>query len=387
MQEDTMKTKFTVLSLILIMAVLFAGCSKKTIKPESILDTPDNHFRQGMRMFDRGDYKGAWDEFDRANKMNDKFPEAYGGKALIFAEKNEFKKAFKQLSKALDLDSKNRSVLIAKGRVLTARRKGNDWWEDALKAYDKALKYHPKDSEALYYKGVTLKEAYQFTQAVNAFAGVIENKDDWSKKANSEWELVQKIVRAAPGTRIGSKIALIDKIDRADIAVLFMEELRLIDLLKVKRKKNYDTSFKAPTDPMRFTQPQPGQAAGPTDIGSHWAKNWINEVVENGGMEMFPDHTFHPDELITRVEFAMMLQNLFILVSGEEDLATKFFGEESHFPDVSSSHPAYNAIVLCVQRGIMTADIDGSFGMQNNVSGADALLIIREFQNTLRMTF
>jgi len=36
----------------------------------------------------------------------------------------------------------------------------------------------------------------------------------------------------------------------------------------------------------------------------------------------------------------------------------------------------------------MKADpIDGSFGPAKTVSGADALLIIREFQNALRMTF
>ena len=380
--------KILTITLALTLVMMVAGCGKKVIKPESILDTPENHYTQGMRMFDRGDMKGAWEEFNRAKNMDPKYPEAYAGMALVKSEQGKFKDAFKNIDKALGYDGKNRAGLIAKGRVLTAERKGNDWWEGAVKAYDKALKHHPKDSEALYYKGKTLTDAYKFTQAVQAYAQVIENKDDWSGKANAEWELVQKIVRAAPGTKIGSKIALIDRIDRADIAVLFMEELRLPDLLKTKRKKVYDTSFKAPDDPLKYKQPESAAApTGPTDIGGHWAKNWISEIVEIAGMEMYPDHTFHPDELITRAEFALLIQNLLMLITDDPKLATKFFGEESHFPDVSSSHPAYNAIVLCVERGIMKANIDGSFGLTSHLSGADALLTIREFQNSLRMTF
>ena len=379
-----------ILTVILIaaLAVMFGGCGKKLTKPESVLDTPENHYHQGMRLLDRADYKGAWEEFERARSMNPKFTEAYAGMALVKAEQKIYKDAYKLIDQALGIDGKNHAALIAKGRIITMERSGDDWWKDAVDEFEKALKNKPNDSEAMYYLGQTYKDAYKFTEAVNAFAKVIANKDDWSTKANSEWELVQKIVRAAPGTKVGSKIALLDKIDRADIAVLFMEELKLPDLLKSKRKKTYDTSFKAPDDPMKYKEAAaPAIALGASDISDHWAKNWIKEIIDIGGMEMYPDHTFHPDELITRAEFALLIQNILILVSGDESIATKYFGEESHFPDVNSFHPAYNAIVLCVDRGVMKANIDGSFGLTDNVSGADALLIIREFQNSLRMTF
>ncbi|NQS99411.1 MAG: S-layer homology domain-containing protein [candidate division Zixibacteria bacterium] len=382
-----MSKKILTLAIIALIAFSYAGCGKKIIKPESVLDTPEGHFSQGMKMLDRGDLSGAEEEFNRAKGLNPEYPEAYAGLALIRAEQKKFKDAHKFADKAVELDKKNRQALIIKGRVITIERKGSDWWENAVKSYQKALKYHPDDSEALYYMGETYKMAYKFSDAANAFKKVIENKDEWSAKANEEWELVQKIVRAAPGTKIGAKIALIEKIDRADIGVLFMEELKLPELLAKKKQKTYDTSFKAPEDPLKYRTKEVEVETGPTDIGNHWAKNWIVEIVEIGGMEMYPDHTFHPDELITRGEFALLIQNLLILVSGDESLATKHFGEESHFPDVNSTHPAYNAIILCVNRGIMKTEIDGSFGLTANVSGADALLTIRDLQNALRMTF
>ena len=72
-----------------------------------------------------------------------------------------------------------------------------------------------------------------------------------------------------------------------------------------------------------------------------------------------------------------------------QDLRPDIFGESpSRFQDVTSSHPAYNAMALCSERGIMQADIiTGRFQPNLAVSGADALLSIRTFQNALRITF
>ncbi|MEE9465025.1 MAG: S-layer homology domain-containing protein, partial [Candidatus Neomarinimicrobiota bacterium] len=60
----------------------------------------------------------------------------------------------------------------------------------------------------------------------------------------------------------------------------------------------------------------------------------------------------------------------------------------SRFSDVPSSHFAYSAMALCAERGIMKADLmTGRFNPTGQVGGADALLIIREVQNSLRITF
>ena len=107
-----------------------------------------------------------------------------------------------------------------------------------------------------------------------------------------------------------------------------------------------------------------------------------------GAMGLFPDGSFHPDEIIIRSNYAQFLQNIIVAVAGDQNLATKYIGSVSRFPDVNPAHYAYNAICLAVDRGIMRADtIKGTFGMRNSVSGADALIIIRELQNALRMTF
>ena len=101
----------------------------------------------------------------------------------------------------------------------------------------------------------------------------------------------------------------IDQIDRADLAVLLIEELKLPELLEKKQPKTYDTGFKAPDDPTKMATEETTKMADATDIDNHWAKNWIKQVIDNRVMDVFPDRTFRPDEKINRANYAMLMQN------------------------------------------------------------------------------
>jgi Tfp pilus assembly protein PilF len=372
----------------LALGLLIAGCGPKPIKEQSVLDTPDNHYSQGLRELSRGALDGAAEEFGRATALNPDYPGGYVGMGLVWAEKGDFNKAFESVDKGISKDAKFIDGTIVKGRITAKQKKGEGWLENAVKQYDKALKLSPNSEKALFYKGEAYKEAFAFGDAAAQFSKVIELKGDYAKDANAEWDLVQKIQRAAPGTKIGKKIALIPEIDRADIAVLFVEELKLLEVLQKKQPKVYNTKFRPPDDPTAYPAGQIAEEPLATDIAGHWAKNWIEAVIKAGAMDVFPDHTFLPDDKINRSNYAMFIQNILLVVTGDPSLASKYFGTDSRFPDVNSTNFAYNAICLTVDRGIMKADaIDGSFGPKNPVSGADALLIIRDFQNALRMTF
>lgn len=372
----------------LAVMLVLAGCGPKPIDKESILDTPDNHYNQGLRELKAGDLDAAAEEFNRATALDPDYPGGYVGMGLVEAGKGKFKEALDHVDKGLKKDDKFIDGIIAKGRILTMEKKGDDWLKKAVKYFDDAIRIDPESEKAYFYKGMAYKEAYAFSDAVSAFGKVVSMKGDFAGEANAEWELVQKIVRAAPGTKVGAKIALIPEIDRADLAVLFVEEMKLLEVLKKNQPKVYDTAFRPPDDPTQMETTTTVEMAAATDIADHWAKNWIEDVIKAGAIDPFPDRTFRPDDKITRSNYAQFLQNILIAVTGDEGLATKYIGTSSRFPDVNASHYAYNSICLAVDRGIMKADtIDGAFGMNRSVSGADALLIIREFQNALRMTF
>jgi len=371
-----------------VALLVIAGCGPKPIQKASILDTPDNHYNQGLRELKAGQLMAAAEEFQRASSLDPNYAGGYVGLGLVAAEKKEYAKALELIDKGLGKNNKFIDGFIAKGRVYTMQKKGDDWLKDAVKEFDKALKLDPNSAKALFYLGIAHKEAYAFGDAANAFSKVIALKGDFAKEANDEWELMQKIQRAAPGTKIGMKIALIPEIDRADLAVLFVEELKLLDIIEKKQPKTYDTKFRPPDDPLAMETAKKEMMAAATDLSGHWAKNWIESVIKAGAMEPFPDHTFRPDDKVNRASYAVFIQNILILVNNDPTIATKYIGTPSRFPDVNATHFAYNAICLAVDRGIMKSDtMDGAFGMNRSVSGADALLIIRDFQNALRMTF
>jgi hypothetical protein len=201
--------------------------------------------------------------------------------------------------------------------------------------------------------------------------------------------VIQKIQRAAPGTVIGKQIALIDKIDRADISALFVQEMDLEKLFTKRGPKTYDTSFKAPSEASatKMTTETVIKMEPATDIKGHWLKPSIDTVLalQVRGLEAGPNHTFDPDKLITKAEFALMLEDILVKVSGDEKLATKYIGSPSLFPDVRSDHYAFNSIMVVTSRGFIEADkATGEFKPGDAVSGADALLAIREFKNQLK---
>jgi tetratricopeptide (TPR) repeat protein len=368
-----------------VVLSLVAGCGPKARKAGGYMDTPQSHCKEGMKYYNDGKYDKAGEEFNLATSLDNKFAPAYAGLALVTAHKGDFKEAIKLAEKCQSLDNKIADGFVAKAIVITMQNEGKpakEWLKDVENEYEKALKIDPQNPEVYYRRGVCYKKAYEFGKAAADFKKVLDLKKDWTKEADDQWQIVQMIERAAPGTDVGKRIALVDKISRADIAALFVNELQIDKLVEKKRPKDYDTSYQAPADAREMKVDSMTTMADVTDIGGHWAKNFIMDIVglKIRGLEPYPDHTFHPDVLVNRGEYAMVVEDAIIAILHDPSLATKHIGSESRFPDVNPSHPAYNAICNAVDKGVMDAEMNGEFGLQKSVSGPEALLVIRKLK-------
>ncbi|MDC0215096.1 S-layer homology domain-containing protein [Candidatus Marinimicrobia bacterium] len=364
-----------------ISALLFiTGCATK---PQSDVDSPEYHFRSGMRSVDTGNYDAALNSFQRALDLDKKFVSGYAGLGLANAHLGNTKAAKKNIGKAVDKGSKDPDVLAICGRAwIVLRKDEKKWFKQATKILDKALKRDKQHEASMYYYGLAHLYKYNFSDAESYFRKVVELKGDFSGKADAQWKRSQKIVRAMPGTEAGKKIALQEQINRADLSVIFAEELKISELMA--KLPSQSGGFQTPGQ-MNTTS----RSQKPSDASGHWASSWINEVLQYGILEVGPDGRFYPDETITRAEYAMAVQRLLVVATRDNDLEVRYFGENpSRFSDVPSSHPAYNAMALCSERGIMQSDVmTGKFNPSGKIDGADALLIIRTLQNSLRMTF
>jgi tetratricopeptide (TPR) repeat protein len=386
--RNTQKGLVAILAVFVVAGLVgLAGCSKAPVKPEAALDTPDHHYSTGLRLVEKEDWDGAMRSFQRAVALDPKFAPGYAGMGLVYGAKGEFKSAYEHIDKARGLQKSPMIVAqIAMIRVLPMERK-KDWLEDAESEFKDATKRDPQSAELHYYMGKAYRTAFEFDKAAERFKTVLNFNRDFTGQADAEWRLVQKIQRAAPGTKIGKQIALIDKISRADVAALFIEEMN-IDRLFEKRGKSFDSSFKAPGQGQSFQAEKVVAMEPATDIATHPLKPDIDTVIKLGvrGLEPSPDHKFEPSRPISKAEFAIMLEDIMVRISGDEKLATQYVGQKSLFPDVRPDLYYFNAAMVLTSRGILEADkMTGEFGAAQSMSGADALLAIRMFKEALKI--
>jgi hypothetical protein len=125
------------------------------------------------------------------------------------------------------------------------------------------------------------------------------------------------------------------------------------------------------------------------DITDHPLKKDIEGILETGvrGLENDPKGNFNPGEILSRGEYAMMLEDILIKLTGEKDLAARYVNSKSLFPDVPADMPYFNAIISVTSRGIMEAKNTktGEFAPLKPVTGVDALLILRKLKKELKL--
>jgi tetratricopeptide (TPR) repeat protein len=381
----------TILGVAMVLALaggmsLLTACGAGPAKPEAALDTPEHHYLTGIRLSNKEDWNGAMQSFQRAVALDPKYAPGYAGIGLVHGAKGEYREAYKAIDKAKDLQKSPAIVAeVMKIRVLSMER-GKDWLGDAEDEYKTAMKRDAQSAELHFYMGRAYRMGLEFDKAADQFKTVLDLNKDFTGEADKEWHVVQKIQRAAPGTKIGKQIAIIEKISRADVAALFIQELN-IDRLFEKRGKTFDSSFKSPTKE-EFKADKVVAMEPATDIATHPLKPDIDTVIQLGvrGLEPSPDHKFEPSKPLMKAEYAVMLEDIMIRITGDTKLASQFFGQKSPYPDVRSDVYFFNAAMLLGSRGILEADkVTGEFGGNQAVSGADALLAIRMFKEALKI--
>ncbi len=383
-----MRIKKSVTFFMLFTAILLLiSCGPKARVPTSQLDTPEHHTYTGLRLLDQAKYGDAQREFELATQLDPKYSKAYTGIALVKTATGDFAAAWDNLKmgwKYAQADDEKLFVYVSRIRYFTQSKLEKKWLDLAKDEFDNAILTDAKHAPAYYFIGLAYKAGLEFEQAGKMFAKVLELKTDYISEADVQWNLIQKIQRAMPGTINGKIIAIVDRITRADAAALFLEEMKIDVLYKKRTLKTFDTSFK---------DPEKAAAAGPAkitakDIADHPLKADIEGILEIGvrGLENYPDGNFHPGEIVTRAAYAMMLEDILIKVSGDNALATKFIGSTSPFLDLRADLPYFNAVMVVTTRGIMEAKdmTSGEFAPLNPVPGVDSLLIIRKIKQELK---
>lgn len=385
------------------LAMLAAGCGPKPRAAGGALDTPEHHTLRGHDMIDSGDWAGARREFDLALSLEAKHSQAHAGKAIVVAhdsmatglgaDKREagFDEAVDLYKSAISQsknDADKRAAHVAALRVHTITMTPEDWLDEARDNYDDAINTDGADQDPnpAFYMARAERGAFNLPEASNFYQRVLGMNRGKTKEADAELAVVQKVIRSQPGSRYGKIVAFLEQVNRADMAALFIGELQL-GRLYTRGNSQVDTSFRPP-DQGDFQTDNVVKAPDATDIADHPLRADIEEVLKLRvvGLEPDPAHRFNPNKEVTRAEFALMVEDVLVKVTGEQGVRTKFIGQTSPFPDVRNDLPYFNAVQTVVSRNLMEPKdkVRGMFAPLQPISGAEALLVIRLLRDELQ---
>jgi tetratricopeptide (TPR) repeat protein len=121
-----------------------------------------------------------------------------------------------------------------------------------------------------------------------------------------------------------------------------------------------------------------------TDVRGHWANVWIQAVTRARVMDAFANHTFQPDAIVRRGDFAAAVSRLLEVVGVRRpDLALRWRSARPSFSDIAPGHLAYPAAAMAVSSGVMSAPA-GTFDLTSPISGADAIAALARLQALVR---
>ncbi len=400
------KTKTILFSGLIFSILLFTGCGKTSQQPQpgqGHMDTPAFHVQRGDEALLSQRYESARSSFQRALNLDSNHSQALSGMAVASAyeaskpgkSKNikqiVLEKSNDQIDKSLDTavnkSDRARAHSFAIQVHLALKFPKNEWYKKASDHFEEAVELMPNSAEPFFFMARAESVKLNYAKATKLYHKVLSIGKKYEKEANNELKKIQQIQRAMPGSQFGAQIANVDKITRADVAALFIAELKL-DKLYENRGKKPGSSYSPPKSQQRFKTDPLQKFPAAVDISGHPLEDAIKDVIKLGvkGLSPDPAHKFYPDQEFKRAEFAQLIQDILIKITKEESMATMFIGQRSIFPDVDESIWYYNAARVVTSRGLMEVKnkATGAFSPMETVRGADALLTIRSMKEILK---
>lgn len=360
---------------LLIVFLLAAGCASKP--PVPIEDIRDR-YAAGMQKLTSGDPAGAEKIFLALVLLSKDIPYGNTGMAYVSIERNRYKEALRYADHAIDADHGFVDALAAKGRALTLRARGNNWFAEAHATLAAALGIDPANPRVLYYLGEAYLKSLAFNEALAVYREAAKGGGQFAEAAAARIPVIEPFAGRPPANRRVLAILIDDRIDRSDLCVLLCDDLNLQELLRTRRPEFFSSLY----DRYEF-QPM----AVPQDLVKHQDEHMVCDLLplRLGDLGIHADLRFYPDRIINRADLALVLQDVLVLVGGDEYLSTHYRGAASPFPDVRPDYYAFNAIMVCAERGIVAADAaTGAFRPQDPVNGCVALGAVRRVEALLQ---
>lgn len=353
-------------AIFLVFFILFWTCSAPVRKQNGEFKSAMKEYDRASKLLEEGEWQDAALIFNRLINNNPDFAEGYSGLALILAQRGEFDKAHEYAQKGYNLNQNSVETNLIFGQIFLLEKHDN-WFEQASRFLNHAKNIQPDNTKVLYYLGESYFQNSRYDEAQKYFDKVIGLGGELSNLAQNKVVAIHHLQKARPTSDMAKELFLVPELTRAALAALLVEEMK-IDIVLQKKQPQVSglSNLSLNIDTIN-------------DISGSWAESWIKKAVQCGGMDVYPGGEFRPEEKVLRAQLAIVMQNIFVKINGDESLFSAYMEEPSRFPDVKRTHYAYNAICLVVDKEIMeTNPITGFFNLNEIATPAEALLAIQK---------
>ncbi len=121
---------------------------------------------QGLKKAQKGDYKGAIENFNMVLIIKPDSTETYISRGFCYLNLGNLEKAIQDYDKAIEIDPKNPTAYYNRGNVL--RKLGKNLL--ALSSYNQAINYDENNAEAYYNRGLTYQDLGNIQEAIADFS-------------------------------------------------------------------------------------------------------------------------------------------------------------------------------------------------------------------------
>jgi tetratricopeptide (TPR) repeat protein len=341
------------------------------------------------------DYKGALEEFDKVLGVVPDYLPALVGRAEALIATNHIAEAVAALDAVVRVDPSRvelksrsdalrfRSIAELVSQAHTARQDGR--LDDARAAWERALQASP-DSAFLYRElAATERQSGQLDRAAE-HAETARKLDD---RDAATYALIGEIEEARGRLReaVASYRQVRTLSGRTDL------DARITDLERRLAFAGMPEAFRAIPAAPRVTradlaallgarleqwiaQVPPASAGLVTDVRDHWAQRWILAVTRAGIMEVYPNHTFQPADLVQRADLAGVVSRTLTLLTRAGGAAPRVSEMRPVFTDLPPEHASYPAAALAVAAGVIPNGPENAFQPTRPISGAEAVAAV-----------
>ena len=244
-------------------------------------------------------------------------------------------------------------------REIGAIERRRDNRDAAIEQYRKAVELDPNDGAAWRELGEVLEERDEHAAAIDAYVRAMAIEP--SAAVQGRIDRLKGILALALLPAEYRRIPESERLTRGDLSALL--GVRFGPLLDSVGTRS---------------------AVVVTDTRDHWAAPWIFAVTRAGVMEVYPNHTFQPEETVRRSDLARVVGQLLELIAQRQPAAAQRWQDRREIPDVSATHLSYEAVSASVSSGVLPLFNDGTFQLSRSVTGGEAVAALDRLEKLVQ---